>query len=260
MFLTVLLVLCNAPRLLAASVPLAHTLNGTYSGIHSSDHSTDYFFGIPYAQAPVGNLRLQRPASLSSSWTGVRTALNYGLPCHSFRAGDGPGSEDCLKLTVVRPSGTFDHDLPVAVFFHGGGWVGSSMSDPQSDLTWIVQRSAAIGKPIIGISLNYRLAGWGWLWSEEIVAQGIANLGLRDQRLALHWIQENIHAFGGDSKKVTIWGQSAGAVSVGNHLLAYDGRNDGLFRAAISQSGTFGLGLDSTLSCKIPRMLVILPC
>lgn len=226
---------------IAASTPRAETLNGTYSGVHSSEFSTDTFFGIPYAQPPVGDLRLRPPQSLKTKWSGVRTAAHFGLPC--LNADYGGGSEDCLRLTVVRPSGTPGKALPVVVFFYGGGWSHGTMSDPKLNVTWIVQQSAVIGKPIIAISLNYRVGGWGWLWSQEVVQQGVANLGLRDQRLALHWVQENIKAFGGDPSKVTIWGQSAGAVSVGNHLLAYNGRNDHLFRGAISESGALGLGL-----------------
>ena len=110
-------------------------------------------------------------------------------------------------------------------------------ADRRYNLTFIVQNSIAIGKPIIGVSFNYRLSGWGFLQSDEIQAQGAANLGLKDQRLALQWIQENIGAFGGDKSKVTIWGESAGAASVGAHTLAYGGRDDGLFRAAIAESG-----------------------
>lgn len=90
---------------------------------------------------------------------------------------------------------------------------------------------------MIGVSLNYRLQGLGALFSEEILDAGVANLGLKDQRLALAWIQENIAAFGGDPAKVTIWGESAGASSVGWQLVAYGGRDDGLFRAAIMESG-----------------------
>ena len=87
------------------------------------------------------------------------------------------------------------------------------------------------------MTLNYRLSAWGFLSSSEVASSGNTNLGLRDQRLALQWIKENIRAFGGDPEKVTIWGESAGAMSVGAHLIAYGGRDDGLFRGAIMESG-----------------------
>lgn len=95
-------------------------------------------------------------------------------------------------------------------------------------------------KPVIAVSLNYRLSAFGFLWGNttEMLANGSANNGLRDQRLALHWIQENIEKFGGDPSRVTIWGESSGALSVGKHLIAYSGRDDGLFRGAIMQSGS----------------------
>ena len=93
-----------------------------------------------------------------------------------------------------------------------------------------------LGKPFIGITLNYRLSAWGFISSSEVTGTGNTNLGLRDQRMALQWIQENIGAFGGDPAKVTIWGESAGAMSVGYHLIAYGGRDDRLFRAAIMES------------------------
>ena len=97
-------------------------------------------------------------------------------------------------------------------------------------MTNFVWRAAAAGKPLIGVSINYRLNAFGFLWgSEELTANGSANNGLRDQRLALHWIQENIASFGGDPRKVTLFGQSGGALSIGKQLTAYGGRDDGLF-------------------------------
>jgi len=94
-------------------------------------------------------------------------------------------------------------------------------ADKRHNLSFIVQNSVSIGKPMIGVSVNYRLSAWGFLYSDEVAGTGNTNLGLRDQRLALHWIQENIAAFEGAPDKVTIWGESAGANNVGMHLLAY---------------------------------------
>lgn len=145
-------------------------------------------------------------------------------------------SEDCLTLNVVRPSG--DHkDLPVAVWIHGGGLFNGGSSDPRYNLSFIVQESTYSRAPIVAVSINYRLQAWGALFSQEVLDAGAANLAYRDQRLALRWVQDNIAAFGGDPTKVTIWGESAGASSVAVQLLAYGGRDDGLFRAAIMQSG-----------------------
>lgn len=108
-----------------------------------------------------------------------------------------------------------------------------------------------MNQPIIGVSINYRLSGFGFIYSDAVSSAGLANLGLLDQRLALHWIQENIAAFGGSPDKVTIWGESAGAVSVGAHILAYGGRDDGLFRAAIAQSGgPIFLGLNNARTAR----------
>lgn len=110
---------------------------------------------------------------------------------------------------------------------------------PIYNLTNFVYQSVLSDNPVIAVSINYRLTVFGFLWgSEELRERGSANNGLRDQRLALQWIQDNIAAFGGDPTKVTIWGESSGALSVGKQLIAYGGRDDGLFRGAIMESGS----------------------
>jgi carboxylesterase type B len=96
-------------------------------------------------------------------------------------------------------------------------------NDARYNLSFIVQNSVEIGKPMIGVSIQYRLSGWGFLGGKQALDGGATNLGLRDQRLALHWIHENIVAFGGDPAKVTIWGESAGGQSVGAQILTYNG-------------------------------------
>ncbi|KAG9253017.1 Alpha/Beta hydrolase protein [Emericellopsis atlantica] len=233
------------------SQPTVAVKNGTYTGIHLSDYNQDAFLGIPYAQPPVGDLRFSNPASLDSSWTGSRDAKSLSASC----VGYGPSQlgyetseasiillyglcmNDCLYLNVWRPSGRQHGKLPVVVWIHGGGYVQGAGSDLRYNLSFLVDQSKTIAHPVIGVSLNYRLRAWGFLNSKEFFETGSSNMGLRDQRLSLHWIKENIAAFGGDPDQITIWGQSAGAGSVGSQILAYDGRDDGLFHQAIMESG-----------------------
>lgn len=214
--------------------------NGTLTGKYSKEYDQDYFLGIPYSQPPVGPLRFRPAASLNTSWTGTRNATEYSPQCFGYGSDTwilgNYVSEDCLTLNVVRPSGDYKN-LPVAVWIHGGGLNNGGSSDPRYNLSFIVQQSTYARSPFIAVSINYRLQAWGLLFGKEVLDDGAANLGFRDQRLALHWVQENIAAFGGDPKKVTAWGESAGARSVGAQIIAYGGRDDKLFRAAIMQSG-----------------------
>lgn len=139
---------------------------------------------------------------------------------------------------MIRPAGYENQSLPVAFWIHGGGFFEGGGIDQRYNTSFMVQNSVKIGKPIIAVNINYRLSAWGFLsGSEELVEEGTLNLGLRDQRLALQWVQENIEGFGGNPEQVTIYGESAGAASVGFHLTAYNGRDDKLFRGAIMQSG-----------------------
>jgi triacylglycerol lipase len=147
-----------------------------------------------------------------------------------------PHSEDCLTINVIRPRAT--HQLPVGVFIYAGQNHGGGSSDPRYNLSFIVQTASDAGLPFIAVSFNYRASMWGFLPGRQSLGTGNTNLGLRDQRLALRWVQENISIFGGDNTKVTIWGGSSGADDVGFHLIAHGGRDDRLFRAAIMQSGT----------------------
>ncbi|KAL2064154.1 hypothetical protein VTL71DRAFT_4648 [Oculimacula yallundae] len=222
-----------------ASVPTVKVLNGTYSGTHSSTYNQDYFLGIPFAQPPIGDLRFRQAQPLNTTFNETRNATEYSPQCMGYGSDTwvlgNYISEDCLTLNVVRPSNA--QNLPVAVWIHGGGNTNGGSSDPRYNLSFIVEQSVYAKAPFIGVSINYRLHAWGYLFGKEIMEAGSANMGIRDQRLALHWIQENIAAFGGDPSKVTIWGESAGATGVGMQLLAYNGRDDGLFRGAILESG-----------------------
>ncbi|EAQ87427.1 hypothetical protein CHGG_04046 [Chaetomium globosum CBS 148.51] len=223
-----------------SSAPVVAVKNGSYAGIHSAEYNQDFFLGIPYARVAP---RFTVSQHLNSSWEGVRNATVYPRHCVGY-GGDQIGyevSEDCLYLNVVRPAGISDTaDLPVAVWIHGGGLVMGGSADRRYNLSFIVENSVEQGTPIIGVSLNYRLSAFGFPMGEEVLAAGVTNLGFRDQRLALQWVQENIAAFGGAPDKVTIWGESSGAESVSAQTLAYGGRDDGLFRGVIGQSGYGG--------------------
>lgn len=220
--------------------PTATTENGTYTGLYQPTYDEDLFLGIPFAAPPVGDLRFRQPQPYNESWTDSRDAIAYYPECVGY-GGDQIGyevSEDCLALNIVRPAGTAaDAKLPVGVWIHGGGYVMGGATDRRYNLSFIVQNSVEIGKPIIAVSIPYRLSAWGFLDSTEVRAEGVTNIGMHDQRQALYWIQENIAAFGGDPGQVTIWGESAGAGSVGIHLIAYGGRDDNLFHGAICESG-----------------------
>lgn len=171
-----------------SSFPQATVANGTYSGYINKHYSTDHFLGIPYAQPPVGDLRFRVPKSLEKTWTGVKEATKYSPSCVGYGedtvlALHNYVSEDCLALNVIRPTGTAAQDkLPVLVWIHGGGHIAGGSADQRYNMTFIVEQSKRMGQPILAVSINYRLGGWGMLWSEEIVQKGVANLGFRDQR------------------------------------------------------------------------------
>lgn len=127
-------------------------------------------------------------------------------------------------MNVIRPSSVpLNASLPVAFWIHGGGFFEGGSGDARYNLSFIVQNSVDMGTPMIGVSVQYRLSAWGFLGGSEMLETGNTNLGFRDQRLALQWVHENIESFGGDKEKVTIWGESAGAASVGAQVLAYNG-------------------------------------
>ncbi|KAG5654307.1 hypothetical protein H0H81_004726 [Sphagnurus paluster] len=206
----------------------------------------------------VGDLRFRLPQPIPAYTTNF-AATSFGYSCpqqaislpivsglveeavdfivNSIYGAIFPDSEDCLTLNVVKPaSATATSKLPVVVWIFGGGFElgGTSLYDGGI----IVDRSVVLGSPVIYVSMNYRVTGFGFLGGKEVKAAGVGNLGLQDQREALRWIQKYIGAFGGDPTKVTIWGESAGAISVGLHMVANNGNAEGLFRGGFMQSGS----------------------
>ncbi|KAE8363425.1 Alpha/Beta hydrolase protein [Aspergillus caelatus] len=234
------------------SQPTVTLKNGTVIGRRNGLEGIQRFLGIPYAQPPVGPLRLQQAVPLNLSF-GTLNASSMGPACYGKSNSKYKQSEDCLTLNIWRPDEvgkTASSPLvPVFVWLYGGGLTGGYVGDPRFDGSNIVTLSAQIKKPVIFVSINYRVASLGFLNGRQMAELGLLNIGMLDQRRALHWLQENIASFGGDPKKVTLFGESAGAVSIYSHMMAYGGRDDGLFRGAILESGgAFPLTLPNTTS------------
>ncbi|ORY55843.1 Alpha/Beta hydrolase protein [Pseudomassariella vexata] len=253
------------------SGPSVAIRNGTVVG--SSSGGVDSFRGIPFAQPPVGNLRLRKPQPLVAGFSGgVFTTTGTPRSCPQYstetntsslsltvaalfsltplgQAMTTPTGEDCLTLNVQRPStATSSSRLPVVFWIFGGGFQAGSTS--MYDGTNFITKSMSLGEPVIFVAVNYRVSAFGFLAGRELSAEGSTNLGLRDQRQGLKWVQENIAAFGGDPDRVTIWGESAGSISVFDHTIInggdnrYNGRP--LFRGAIMDSGSVVPALSAT--------------
>ena len=249
----------------AAEPPRVNITNGTVVG--STSGSVDTFLGIPFAQPPVGSLRFRPPLAVNTSF-GVLNATETPRACTQLRTNLDPKiisqvpptdiapylsiadpptvvGEDCLTLNVQRPSSAAaaaGSKLPVLFWFYGGSF--NTGSTQANDFAALVEASDALGHPILVVQANYRVSAFGFLGGAQVRAEGVgaANVGLRDQRLALQWAADNIAAFGGDPDRVTIWGESAGAVSVLYHMLIEGGDNTykgkPLFRGAIMNSGS----------------------
>jgi para-nitrobenzyl esterase len=212
----------------AGSETVAWTAQGALRG--SLTEGVHAFKGVPYAAPPFGPRRL-RPPQPVAPWTGARDALDWGpmppqlpypKPWDELIPERGAPGEDCLNLNIWTPD-PGGARLPVMV------WIPGGMFEAGSGATYDGSRFARDG--VVCVTINYRVGAEGFLYLDD----GTPNLGLLDQLAALAWVQENITAFGGDPANVTVFGQSAGAMSVGT-LLSMP-RAAGLFRRAIAQSG-----------------------
>ena len=217
---------------------LVPTVYGSVSGLDTESQNIKVFKGIPYAKPPVGDLRW-RPPELPNSWQRTLPANEFGMPCwqsHSENAfvwsrGIFERSEDCLYLNVWTDSAS-SSPKPVMVWFHGGSHTGGWGHGEVFDGT----RLAELG--VVIVTINYRLGPWGFLahplLAEESDQNSSGNYGLLDKISSLKWVKDNIENFGGDPQNVTIFGQSAGSMSV--CTLMASPLSKGLFHKAIGQS------------------------
>jgi para-nitrobenzyl esterase len=220
----------------AAERPVVKIDAGSLQG--AVEYNMQAFKNIPYAAPPVGELRW-RPPQPALSWNGTRDASKFGDSCpqpfiKNLSTGLGlPGSEDCLKLNVYAPTKA-SKNLPVMVWFHGGGLFVDGARDPQFMPINLVKNG------VIVVTVDYRLGSLGFFAPKELIEEAkakgepVGNYGTMDQIASLKWVKKNIEAFGGDPNNVTIFGQSAGARSV-TWLMVSDAAK-GLFHKAIAQS------------------------
>ncbi|KAJ7857231.1 extracellular triacylglycerol lipase precursor [Mycena leptocephala] len=192
---------------------------------------------IPFAEPPLGNLRLRPPVLKTSLAAGTFNASAFGPACPQIATTITPDSmsEDCLTINVVRPTGTpTNAKLPVMFWTYGGGFeIGFAEVFNASSL---VAQSVARGTPVIYVNFNYRLGPLGFPQGREARNQGALNLGLKDQLAALKWVQLHIGTFGGDKDKVTVFGESAGSIMTS--ILFLNSPITSLARAAIFESGS----------------------
>ncbi|XP_042887731.1 cocaine esterase-like isoform X2 [Penaeus japonicus] len=207
---------------------------GVIEGVRAEAEGGRFFYAfksIPFAKPPVGELRFKNPVP-AEAWPGVRNGTQVAPKCPQMSLAflfsgvvATEGSEDCLYLTVYTPKPS-ESDLPVMVWIHGGAFV---LGDSEE-----YQALPLLTKDVVLVVVQYRLGTLGFLSTGDSALPG--NLGLKDQVMALRWVQDNIRNFGGDPDKVTIFGESAGGASVHFHILSP--MSTGLFQRAIMQSGT----------------------
>jgi para-nitrobenzyl esterase len=262
--------------------------SGLLSGTTGASGDVRIFRGVPYAAPPVGALRWKAPQPVAR-WEGVRTANEYGARCMQGGGGGGragagrqdgarrgaapgdparaagrdggragrqggaqppaqqPMSEDCLFLNVWTPARSASDRLPVMVWIHGAGLTGGSGSEPRYIGEELAKKGAVV------ITINYRLGPFGWLAHPELTKESgqksSGNYGMMDAIAALKWVQRNAAVFGGDSRRVTVFGESAGAFLVSGLVGSPEAK--GLFERAIAESGAWmgmGMGTMRTLA------------
>ncbi len=219
---------------------------GRIEGSYDTKTGIQTYFGIPFAKPPVGDLRWKAPQPLDK-WTGVKETKKFGpRPVQKIVFGDMNSrsnglSEDCLYLNVWTPAKRTDKNLPVLLYYYGGGNSAGDGSEPRYD------GESMAKKGIVVVTCNYRLNIFGFLAHPELTAEApykaSGNYGMLDQSAALQWVQKNIAAFGGDPKKITLAGESAGSIAVSMQMSSPLSRN--LIAGAIGESGA---GINPTMA------------
>ncbi|KAI1502026.1 putative lipase [Biscogniauxia marginata] len=236
----------------------------TYWGLERN--GIEVFLNIPYGQDTGGANRFKPPRPYVPAPGTTVDARNYGPACPQRLGPSSPPlvlsnvteiSENCLNLNVARPRGACASDrLPVAVWIHGGSfWTGQN-SEITTAPDGMILESISNGLPIIHVAMNYRLGFFGFAQSEALKSEGSENAGLRDQRLAIEWVRDNIEQFGGDPERITIFGQSSGGLAVGLHIMAYGASKPVPFQQGICESQALEPGITGNFTIDAMQLLV----
>jgi len=219
--------------------------NGIIEGDYDTHTGIQTYFGVPFAKPPIGDLRWKAPQPLDN-WEGVKKTKEFGpRPMQTLVFGDMKSrskglSEDCLYLNIWTPAARNTKDLPVLVYFFGGGNVAGDASEYRYD------GESMAKKGMVVVTTNYRLNIFGFFAHPELSAEApygaSGNYGLLDQNAALKWVHQNITAFGGDPKKITIAGESAGSIGVSQQMASPLSKD--LIAGAIGESGA---GINPTM-------------
>ncbi|XP_044258533.1 esterase FE4-like [Tribolium madens] len=226
------LLILQLTQILCSDV-LVELPNGIILGREDKSYTDKPYFHfqkIPYAAPPVGNLRFKAPIP-PNKWEGILNCTYLDKICYQDTTNLPEESEDCLYINVYTPELPDENknvSIPVLLYIYGGGFVEGHAMQYRRGPEYLIDHDVVI------ITFNYRLGALGFLSTGDTIIPG--NNGLKDQQLAIKWVHDNIHLFGGDPTRVTLVGESAGGASVSHHIL--NEKSEGLFRGAIMESGT----------------------
>ncbi|KAK4233213.1 Alpha/Beta hydrolase protein [Achaetomium macrosporum] len=237
----------------------------TYGGLIKRN-GIEVFLGIPYGEDTGGENRFKPPKRRIPVRGSTINATSYGPSCPQELGEWAPPislgnitdiSEDCLNLNVARPRGTRATDrLPVMVYIHGGSFIAGDNHDPSILPDGMILESVRNGLPIVHVALNYRLGVFGFAQSAALKSEGSENAGLRDQRLGIEWVRDNIEQFGGDPERITIFGQSSGGLAVGMQIMAYGASKPVPFQQGICQSQALEPGITGNFTIDAMQAVV----